>query len=603
MSRERPDEPEAQAPIPIGRPSKLTLERQLAIAELLGKGETPAAAAKAVGVSSESLRNWLKWGAEEPEGIYGELVRMVREAEEAHRADPEQRPRTKEELNDWFEEVLGVRLPATAVCPGHDAPLDVAWDLFDHRVDEAIILGSRSGGKTLFLAMLHTANGHWKTYGDAGGHSTTHYGSVERQSKRAYSHLQGFTRRKALKGHIRETGATRTVWRNGSEVEILPGTEVQTQGPHSYVVSWDELESGARQPYENARGIPIEDPAGHPGQFITTSTRQKRGGLMQQALDDAPRRGARVYVWCVWETVQPCTVPLRCRHRPEDHADPDRPRAFRCTQPLSKYTKGLDLRKATGWRSIGDVLATYKRMAEDTFETQVLNLRPEAGALIYPTFTEANITEDAEYQPGRGVLWGYDSGFNDPTWLGFFQLRGSTFYLFDELGGQHRSERHWIREGLKRVLLLPDYEGPTLEEWAEYWEGRRKAPKPWPTVWPHATGDTTAGHFGFELREHGIGRSPNRKVRHDLTVGQSVLRAAFSAAGTIRFYVHPRCRVFIEAAESYMAQEHPDGSYGELPDPSVANHAFSHPLDGARYLVYRYRRELGITAPGADDEE
>ncbi|MDP3911107.1 MAG: hypothetical protein Q8Q14_12020 [Gemmatimonadales bacterium] len=597
MARKGPP-PDPHAPIPIGRPSKLTAERQQLLAGLLGAGVSSAEAAKAAGISSASLRNWLTWGEDEPDGLYGGFVLAVREAEQEQQPNPEQRPATKDELNDWFASHLGVRLPATAVCPGHDAPLDVAWDLFTNAVDEALILGSRSGGKTLFLAMLHAANGYWKP-----GHSTTHYGSVERQAKRAYKHFQGFLRRPEIRGQIRETGATTTSWRNGSEVEILPGTVVQTQGPHSWVVSWDELESGARQPYENARGIPIEDDAGNPGQFITTSTRQKRGGLMQQALDDAPARGARIYTWCVWETITPSKIPARCRHTEEQHRDRERPAAFACTQPLHKYTRGLRLDRATGWRSLRDVMATFRRMAQDTFETQVLNLRPDAGALIYPTFTaEANVTEAAEYVPGQGVLWGYDSGFNHPTWLGFFQLRGGAFWLFDEISGMHRSERHWIREGIKRTLLLPDYEGPTLDEWAEYWEGRHKAPTRWPRVWPHATGDTTAGHFGFELKEHGVGRSPNKKVRHDVEVGQAVLRAAFSAAGTIRFWVHPRCRVFIECAQAYMAQELPDGTYGELPDPSPANHAFSHPLDGSRYLVYRYRRELGIAGGGGDEE-
>lgn len=586
-----------------GRPSKLTPERLASIAARLGAGDTPAEAAKAVGVSAATLLNWMRWGDEQPGTIYAQLIEAVRAESRQRAVDTTKRPQTKEELNDWFADFLGMRLPATAVCPGHDAPLDVAWDIFANRVDEAIVLGSRGGGKTQLLAMVHVANAYWKVYADGSGHVTTHYGSVERQARRAYAHYKGFVARPKVKPHVKETSATKSTWKDGSEVEILPGTEIQTQGPHSYVVSWDELESGLRQPYENARGIPMEDPDGNSGQFITTSTRQKRGGLMQQALDDAPRRGAKVYNFCVWETIIPGRVPSKCKHTAEQHADHENREAFDCLQPLSKYTRGLKLSHATGWRSLRDVLATFRRMAQDTFETQVLNLRPESGALLYPTFGEANVTTDAEYVSGRGLLWGCDSGFNDPTWIGFFQLRGGALWLFDEVTGAHRTERHWIREGLRRVLQLPDYQGPTLEEWQEYWEGRSAAPRPWPRVWPHATADPTAGHFRRELREHGVGRSPVKKTKHDLLDGQSVLRAAFSSVGVVRFYVHPRCVTFIKGAESYQSIELPDGSYGELPDPSPSNHAFSHPLDGSRYLAFRYRRELGLVAPGGGDEE
>ena len=127
-------------------------------------------------------------------------------------------------------------------------------------------------------------------------------------------------------------------------------------------------------------------------------------------------------------------------------------------------------------------------MSEDAFETQVLNMRPERGSLIYGGFSEANVTELAEYVPGVPVLWGYDAGDNDDTWLGFFQLRENSFYLFDEITGHHQAERYWIREGVKKVLALPDYKGPSYAEWEQTWNGKRSWPKPFPTVWPDPSG-------------------------------------------------------------------------------------------------------------------
>ena len=578
----------------MGRPSRLA-KVQDEVIEVLASGAGIEVASTRVGISTTTIINWMKWGESRPDSEYGAFVLRLQAAQ--RRAIPKlgQRPRTKAALNNWLEATFGVRLPSVAVCDGHDAPLDVLWDVFNNEVDEALVLGGRGGGKTELLALLHACNGYWKP-----GHTTTHFGSVENQARRAYAHFVRFAAAKPIKPFLPVVGKHRSTWTNGSEIEILPGTEKQTQGAHTHLVSWDELESGERQPYENARGISMSDDAGNVGQFITTSTRQRAGGLMQQALDDAPNRGARVYNFCVWETVQPCKVPLKCKHSDLDHIDRSNVDAYFCPQPLSKYTNGLRLDKADGWRPIKDVVALYRRMSEDTFETQVLNMRPERGALIYAPFSEANIQEGAEYVPGVPVLWGYDAGYNDDTWIGFFQLRGNSFHLFDELTGHHQSERHWIREGIKKIIALPDYQGPTYEQWEDIWNGKRPQPSTWPRVWPNASGAPESTHFRFELSEHGIRAQSHKLVKHNVTDGQNVMRAAMEADGRRRFFVNPRCKVFIKCVGAYMARELPDGTYDEMPDINPSNHKFSHALDGARYLVWRWRRELGI-AGNRDD--
>ena len=100
--------------------------------------------------------------------------------------------------------------------------------------------------------------------------------------------------------------------------------------------------------------------------------------------------------------------------------------------------------------------------------------------------------------------------------------------------------------------------------------------------------------------EHGFGVSKRRAVTHDVADGQSVLRAAMHAAGKRRFFVHPRCSVFLRCVQNFGARELPDGSYDELPDPAPSNHKFSHPLDGSPYLAYRWRRELGLMRAGGE---
>jgi hypothetical protein len=385
---------------------------------------------------------------------------------------------------------------------------------------------------------------------------------------------------KAPDPHIRET-----VWVNGSKIEILPGTEAQTQGGHPHLATYDELEQGKRQPYENAKSMPVErryNGTRHRGQFLATSTRVTSLGMMQRALDEAEVNGTRVYQWCVFETMEPCDGKTGPRCDGEE-----------C--PLWQWCEGRAV-NADGWRSREEIVGMYRRVGIDTWEAQHLCIKPDAKALIYAPFSKANITEEAEYVAGSGPLWlAYDWGFTDPTHISFLQQRDGEFHQFDEMVGSNRSEREWVRACIRRVVELEGYEGPTLEEWEAIWERKEPWPKPWPEVWPEAVGDPSAVQFRSELKEHGIGAATPAKVKHGVEEGQDVLRAAILSGSDLRrYHVHPRCKETIRSLGGYRARELSDGSFDPRPDPDPANHAFSHGCDSLRYLMWRLRRVLGL---------
>lgn len=498
-----------------------------------------------------------------------------------------------EQLAAWITRVTGHRIPRVAVCADHDAPFSFIADLFFERQSDALVLANRAGGKTMDVAALHLANGHFKP-----GHETSHIGAIDIQAKRAYAYYRAGLRSDDLREqapypHIRETE-----WRNGSRIEILPGTEAQTQGGHPYLVTFDELEQGKRQPYENAKSMPVEwtdaDGKRHPGQFVATSTRQNALGMMQRALDEAEESGTRTYVWCALETIDGST----CR---DDKGEP-------LCESCPIFNAGCEGRAlaSDGWRSRDEIVRTYNRVGADTWEAQHLCRKPDAKALIYAPFNSANVTEGAEYVAGGGplYLW-YDWGFTDPTYIAFVQYRDGAFYQFDELTGTTTAERTWLRMAIDRVMALPDYGGPTREQWEAIWAGRADWPRPWPSPWPEAAGDPSAVQMRAEFKEHGIGTKTAKSVKHEVEKGQDVLRAAICTAGDVRrFFVHPRCRVGIRGLENYRARELADGSFGPLPDPDPANHVFSHGPDALRYGMWTQRRALGLAVEsGGEDAE
>lgn len=508
-------------------------------------------------------------------------------------------PANGDELHRFIKAATGHHIPRNAVCPGHNAPFAMVADLYFERVTDALGLANRAGGKTAAIAALHIANNYWKP-----GYDISHIGAIGIQAERCYAYYTkalGHPRLRALAPdpHIRNT-----LWTNGSRIEILPGTPAQTQGGHPRLAVFDELEQGKRQPYENAKSMPVEwrDAAGvrHPGQFAAISTRENGLGLMQRAIDEATAEGSttRLYQWCVFESLDGST----CR-------DPAKQEPLCEGCPLSQWCEGRGL-AADGWRSRDELIRVYSRVGPDTWEAQHLCRKPDAKSLIYATFSLANVTEEAEYVPGGGPLYvGYDWGYTDHTAIHLVQYRDGALYQWAELYGNQRSEREWVRALVRLVTELPDYTGPSFAEWEKIWAGEAPWPDPWPSAWPDlAAGDPSAVQLRAELKAHGITTAAPGKVKHEVESGQDVLRAAFAPDGVTgrrRYYVHPRCRQLIAALGRYRARQLADGSFDPRPDPDPANHGHSHAPDAARYLVWRVRRLLGLGAGGdtsSDDD-
>ena len=499
-------------------------------------------------------------------------------------------PTTDDELLDWLADVTGHRIPSRAVCADHQAPSAFVVDLFFERVSEALVLANRAGGKTENTAALHVANAYHKP-----GFETSHIGAIDQQAKRGYAYYQKAIRSPIVAPLVPDSHIRETVWTNRSKIEILPGTEAQTQGGHPALCCFDELEQGKYQPYENAKSMPVPYRPGDItslGQFVATSTRQSSLGLMQRALDDAEREGTPVYVWCVLETMQKCDGQ---DGRPECNGE-------EC--PLWQWCEGR-VQYADGWRSKNEILAMFRRVGADTWESQHMCQKPDTKALIYAPFSKANITTDAEYIDGAGPLFvSYDWGFTDPTHIGLYQYRDGHMYMFNELTGSGRSERTWVREMIRLLCDLPGYTGPSYIEWEEIWS-TEQWPEQWPEVWPEiVAGDPSAVQMRAELKAHGLPSALPKRVKHRVTEGQDVLRAAILSAGDDRrVFVHPRNVHTIKAYNTYRAKELADGSFAPEPDPDPANHAYSHPCDSARYLFWRIRRMLGINAGSGEDDE
>ena len=254
---------------------------------------------------------------------------------------------------------------------------------------------------------------------------------------------------------------------------------------------------------------------------------------------------------------------------------------------------------------LSEVEDAQRTLPDDVFRELYLAEPRTAKALIYATFTHANITDTATYQPGKGPLFlFYDWGFVDPAAILFLQYREGAFYQFAELTGSGRSEREWVQESVRLITNLPGYAGPSFEEWGRAWT-RNEWPDQWPDVWPeYAAGDPSAPQFRSEWKEHGITTKAPKAVKHEVEAGQDVARAAMRTAGdVIRYYVNPGNRATVESLQKYRSQQLSDGSFGPKPDGSPANHAWSHCPDALRYGLWTLRRWLGLGSTGEGESD
>lgn len=489
------------------------------------------------------------------------------------------RPQTDDELHAWFVETLGVNMPRTSVCVNHVAPFQFIADLFFHRQSNALVLANRGGGKTQALAALHVANGFFKP-----GFTTTHFGAIQEQAKRAYVYFKNYTNKKPLSTAIKESLQSRTDWINKSSIEILAGTERQTQGAHSRLVSFDELESGNPVAYANSLAIPTEwqDTGGEYilGQYVATSTRNTGTGLMSKALSNAEENGTPIYAWCILETALPCGVECAAEN---------------CN--LFRWSEGRT-RNATGWLTHEAVNKFHATVSEDNWAAQFLCLRPETKSYIYSVFGDNNISEEAEYKKDNAGIWlAGDWGFTDSTALLLCQYRDGQLFVFDELVGGGVSEQEWTERLVQRITELPDYDGFNIEQWKQVWKTNDWTSVRFPNVWIDIGAiDPSAVQLRNELKIRGLAAAKPSKVKHKVISGQDIVRAMLQPGplGKPRLVIHPRCVTTIQSFQKLRSEAKADGTFGERPDPSADNHKWSHCTDALRYLVWLTRKRFGL---------
>jgi len=380
-------------------------------------------------------------------------------------------PQTDDQLHKWIKDNLGLNIPRVAVCDDHQSPFEFVADIYFERVDSAIAVASRDGGKTMASALIHLLNSLFKP-----GCESITVGGIWAQSDRAYQNLK-----KLLKYHgkvpsidkhpsITKTTQQKTEFTNGSTVEILPGTISAVNGPHGPKLHRDEVELMDAEVFKEANNISSSTKfveINENGQEIVreikaqdwiTSTRKWAHGPMQQLveeIEEAERNGFqpayKKYTWCVFEVAE--KVP-NCRitnpNLPEKEKcschtvvkgtwDDESPRRF------SDVCKGK-LARSNGFTSLSDIHKKFLENDRDTWEAQKECSKPEVGGLIFPMFTKQRYgIKFYEPDPDNGDIYSStDYGGTNPHAVHWYQVLNKDIIIYG-------SDQEGTEEPIKRL--------------------------------------------------------------------------------------------------------------------------------------------------------
>lgn len=373
---------------------------------------------------------------EELEGMDGEELRQILLQLDAL-ANQERSDNTitnDDELHAWIVEHLKINVPRVAVCDDHDPPFAIVADLFFGRVDAAILVAGRGGGKTMTAALWQALNMRFFPEVECAS-----VAAVEIQAKRAYQHFKHF-QRIGNADQVDQSLISETVWLNGSKYEILTGSISSVNGPHPQRVHRDEVELMDKKVFQESlqmeKSKRTSDGTLLPSQTLITSTRKTSDGLMQELLDsckEAEKEGLtppyKVYTYCIKDVTE--NVP-NCRV-----ANPDIPEYQKCECHLAKngvfdddqprtleIVCGGAFARSQGFMPLEDVRKTFMKSSKHIWEAQQECKRPYVEDITLPEFSrQKHGIVEFKLDPSNGPIYqGIDFGGTNPHAVEWIQV-------------------------------------------------------------------------------------------------------------------------------------------------------------------------------------
>lgn len=340
-------------------------------------------------------------------------------------------PRNASELSQAIEALYGIKFSTKVSEDKWTPPFEWLHAMYFDTYPQLLGVAPRGSGKTLGASVITHFKCHHKP-----GYEATHLGARLEQAQVAQRYLANFQNDSILNEGMESIGLKKAKWNNGSLWMIVAGTMAGVSGQHPSMLSIDELEFLDVETLEQTWANPM-DKNGYRRFWTGFSTRQRASSLMniltQQA--ESGEKNIKLMQWSVFEVMRPCRECL-CIKGGNVISEPEK------TCPLWRYCHGEKARKVDGWMSRESVVNLMETMTQESFETQMLCLRPSSHGLVLSTFI-ADYATKLDINRGNYLNWTYQNSlplycWHDPadggkSALCFVQIFGGKVFLFDEL--------------------------------------------------------------------------------------------------------------------------------------------------------------------------
>ncbi|MEM9374076.1 MAG: hypothetical protein AAGA55_10575 [Planctomycetota bacterium] len=468
-------------------------------------------------------------------------------------------PRDEHELQAWIGRWIGVGVPDVPLLEGHAAPLEYLSHAFfeDRGPRDSVVWACRGGGKTYLAAVATVLDMVFKP----GIEIRVLGGSLE-QSKRMHAHLRSIFDREPfdsqIEGRITER---RIALRNGSRVELLAQSQTSVRGTRVQKLRCDEVELFDPDVWEAAQLTTRSKHCGDihvPGSIECLSTMHVPYGLMHDLVATCGADGARrLFRWGVVDVLGVCG---------DEHA---------CLECLIRAecagrAKGRDRRGACGGHiPIDDAVALKHRVSLDTWNSEMLCLRPKRSDCVLPEFEQGLHVVDRAPAGSEGwvVIGGMDFGIRSPTVVLWARLSpdGSVCVF---------------REHIQANMTLPEHidiirsARPGMD-----WIGVDPAGR--------ARNAQTGVSDVQAMRSAGLEVRAARSMIHE---GIELIRARLRpAVGSATLSVTADCPELIRCLEQYhYPRDHPES-------PTPEKDGSDHAVDALRYMILNLDRGYSTT--------
>ena len=462
-------------------------------------------------------------------------------------AEVKKRPETRGALRGWIRDYLGFNVPNEAVTPGTQSPMEFISDVFFEKTTDALVLASRSSGKTLDLAILD----HILCYFYPGIEITA-LGAVIDQASKRFSYVKQFVENEYFAGETEPVTTRRIRYHNGSLAHILSGTKSGVNAPHPNVAAFDEVDLIPWGLLQQAFSMAISTDV-HAATQILASTRKTMTGVMQKLVRRVKEDKFfpfTIYQWNVFSICEQCKLSScdACKARIRG----DGVSFFDRCQKKAQWSDGFML--------LDDVWKKFSILDPFEWDMEWECLHAELSGLVFPRFSEDIHIRLFDPRLGWKTYVACDFGFGPghPFVALYCQIDPSdNIWVYDELFGEGIDISVWI-ERIKAWVHSEDEEVGVLPMFQKIFAD---------------------GHGDQEIRDM---RKGGLKKTYGVFVGvddgAKMIRKWINGAHNDyvhpRIIIHPQCKHLIECLGELKFNKR--GEVQELNDD---------PFDALRYLI------------------